>query len=178
MLPDYGRLLTSEMPDIDNEEDFYKENYKLLTEIYYFDVLRSDRSISSNGLEARTPFLDKTFVLHYFSIPAILRNPRSKFNMTSNIWDNLSEKFINEGMNEIGDFIKSRPEKLLLRYAIYLNAPNLLPPSILWRGKEAFSDGVSGDSGSWFEIINKKLDNYHISNEYKYLPPTTNEQNY
>ena len=81
-------------------------------------------------------------------------------------------------MNEIGDFIKSRPEKLLLRYAIYLNAPNLLPPSILWRGKEAFSDGVSGDSGSWFEIINKKLDNYHISNEYKYLPPTTNEQNY
>jgi asparagine synthase (glutamine-hydrolysing) len=157
---------------------FDMECRKLLDNIHYFDVLRSDRSISSNGLEARTPFLDKTFVLHYFSIPAILRNPRSKFNMTSNIWDNLSEKFIHEGMNEIGDFIKSRPEKLLLRYAIYLNAPNLLPPSILWRGKEAFSDGVSGDSGSWFEIIHKKLDNYNISNEYKYLPPKTNEQYY
>ena len=82
---------------------FDMECRKLLDNIHYFDVLRSDRSISSNGLEARTPFLDKTFVLHYFSIPAILRNPRSKFNMTSNIWDNLSEKFIHEGMNDIGE---------------------------------------------------------------------------
>ena len=157
---------------------FDMECRKLLDNIHCFDVLRSDRSISSNGLEGRTPFLDKTFVLHYFSIPANLRNPRSKFNMTSNIWDNLSEKFIQEGNNEIGDFIKSRPEKLLLRYSIYLNAPNLLPPSVLWRGKEAFSDGVSGDSGSWFDIINNKLSKYNTKNKYEYLPPTTNEQNY
>ena len=50
-------------------EDFYSENQRLLREIYLFDVLRSDRSISSNGLEARTPFLDKDFTQFYMSIP-------------------------------------------------------------------------------------------------------------
>ena len=44
------------LSNIDNEDDFYKENLKLLTEISYFDVLRSDRSISDNGLEPRVPF--------------------------------------------------------------------------------------------------------------------------
>lgn len=33
-----------------------------MTDIHHYDVLRSDRSISSHGLEARTPFLDKQFV--------------------------------------------------------------------------------------------------------------------
>jgi len=49
--------------------DFHTENHRLLKEIYFFDVLRSDRSISSNGLEARTPFLDKDFTEFYMSIP-------------------------------------------------------------------------------------------------------------
>ncbi|MBC8322909.1 MAG: asparagine synthetase B, partial [Candidatus Marinimicrobia bacterium] len=37
--------------------ELQKESERLVKEIHYFDVLRSDRSISSNGLEARTPFL-------------------------------------------------------------------------------------------------------------------------
>ena len=39
-----------------------------------YDVLRSDRSISSNGLEARCPFLDKEFVDSYLSLSPELRN--------------------------------------------------------------------------------------------------------
>jgi asparagine synthase (glutamine-hydrolysing) len=54
-------------------DKFQEENRQLLSEIHYFDVLRSDRSISSNGLEARTPFLDKTFVDFYMSIPTELK---------------------------------------------------------------------------------------------------------
>ena len=42
--------------------EFDKECRKLLNQIHFFDVLRSDRSISSHGLEARTPFLDRHFV--------------------------------------------------------------------------------------------------------------------
>ena len=34
---------------------FDKECRRLLSDIHYFDVLRSDRSISSHGLRARTP---------------------------------------------------------------------------------------------------------------------------
>ncbi len=34
-----------------------------------YDVLRADRSISSNGLEARVPFGDLDFVEYVMSIP-------------------------------------------------------------------------------------------------------------
>ena len=36
--------------------------------------------------------------------------------------------------------------------------PELLPKEILWRTKEAFSDGVSSMKKSWFSIIQDKLD--------------------
>ena len=38
-----------------------------------FDVLRSDRSISSHGLEPRTPFLDRKWVEFYLTIDKKLR---------------------------------------------------------------------------------------------------------
>lgn len=118
----------------------------LLGNIHYFDVLRSDRSISSCGLEPRTPFLDKTFVNNYLSIPIHYRKE-----------------------NEI--------EKKLLRDAFI----EYLPDDVLYRKKEAFSDGVSGESRSWFEIIAEKLENIEIPKyEYNktYLKPHTKEQIY
>ena len=42
--------------------EFDKECRRLLKDIYMFDVLRSDKSISSCGLEPRTPFLDRGWV--------------------------------------------------------------------------------------------------------------------
>ena len=49
---------------------------RLLKDIHCFDALRSDRSIASNGLEARTPFLDRAFVQAYMSIPPEVRFPQ------------------------------------------------------------------------------------------------------
>ena len=43
----------------DNHLEFDRECKRLLKDIHHFDVLRSDRSISTNGLEPRTPFLDR-----------------------------------------------------------------------------------------------------------------------
>lgn len=54
--------------------DFDYECRRLLKDIHMFDVLRSDRCISSNGLEARSPFLDKEFVDCYLSLDPDLRN--------------------------------------------------------------------------------------------------------
>jgi len=56
---------------------FQKEAEKRLDEIYMYDVLRADRSISSNGLEARVPFGDLDFVDYIMSIP-----PEKKMNFT------------------------------------------------------------------------------------------------
>ena len=58
-------------------EAFQKEAQKRIHEIYLYDVLRADRSISSNGLEARVPFGDRDFVNYVMGIP-----PGKKMNFT------------------------------------------------------------------------------------------------
>jgi asparagine synthase (glutamine-hydrolysing) len=58
-----------------SDEAFEAESGRLLEDIHFFDVLRSDRSMASHGLEARTPFLDKQFVQVARSIATSLRRP-------------------------------------------------------------------------------------------------------
>jgi asparagine synthase (glutamine-hydrolysing) len=128
-----GYLYFHEVP---NDIEFDKECKRLLTDIHAFDVLRSDKCISSHGLEPRTPFLDREWVSYYLSISPSIRNPRQKINNT--------------------EFNKCI-EKKLLRTVISELDPTLLPENILWRRKEAFSDGVSGTNKSWYEVIRDKL---------------------
>jgi asparagine synthase (glutamine-hydrolysing) len=113
-----------------DEMEFDRECRRLLGDIHLYDVLRSDKSISSHGLEPRTPFLDRGFVQYYLSIPSMVRF---------------------HGEKEM--------EKYLLRNAFSWNmyeswdTKSLLPDSILFRRKEAFSDGVSGRKRSLYEIL-------------------------
>ena len=116
--------------------DLQKESVKLLGDIHIFDVLRSDRSISSNGLEPRTPFLDKEFVDFYLSI-----DPGRK----------MFDK-------------KDRIEKHLLREAF--EKDKLLPHDVLWRHKCAFSDGVSDIKKSWHQIIKEFVDSKITDEEF------------
>lgn len=131
---------------------FDMETRRLLNDIHLFDVLRSDKSISSNGLEPRTPFLDLNWVNTYLSLPLKYRyNP-------------------------------DKPEKWLLRKSIEIMDEHLLPREVLWRTKEAFSDGVSSNTKSWYEIITEKVnekmpENIH-KELYKHLVPQTKEQYY
>tara|TARA_R110002020_G_scaffold50716_7_gene143226 strand:+ start:12778 stop:14433 length:1656 start_codon:yes stop_codon:yes gene_type:complete len=108
--------------------DLQKESVRLVKELCYFDVLRSDRSISSNGLEPRTPFLDTDFVDYYMKIP-----PKFK-------------AFDKRGAIE----------KRLLRKSF--ESEGLLPDKILWRDKCAFSDGVSSARNSWHKVVQDHVD--------------------
>ena len=122
-----GYLYMNKCPD---NIEFDKETIRLLSEIYLFDVQRSDRSISSNGLEPRTPFLDKHFVNTYLSIPIEHRRHQTI-------------------------------EKFMLREAF--SGTHLLPDEIIWRKKEAFSDGVSNHGRSLFQIIQEYVfDHYNM----------------
>jgi asparagine synthase (glutamine-hydrolysing) len=127
-----GYLYINKCPD---DIEFDKEVRRLLKDIHLFDVLRSDKCISSNGLEPRTPFLDRNFVNYVLSIPPYFRNH-----------NNFDE-----------------PEKYLLRRSFdkehFQNSQNqpLLPDKILWRKKEAFSDGVSSQEKSLFLILQEMI---------------------
>ena len=128
-----GYLYMNKCPD---DIEFDKETIRLLSEIYLFDVQRSDRSISSHGLEPRTPFLDKNFVNTYLSIPIQHRRHYSV-------------------------------EKFMLREAF--SGTHLLPDEIIWRKKEAFSDGVSNQGRSLFQIIQEYIKSYYEMTD-EYLP--------
>lgn len=127
-----GYLYMNKCPD---DIEFDKETRRLLSDIHTFDVLRSDKSISSHGLEPRTPFLDRSFVNYVLSIPLQFRNHRNH----------------------------SRYEKHLLRNGFTFDlfedcrGRQILPDEILWRKKEAFSDGVSSHGRSLYQILQEKI---------------------
>lgn len=132
-------------PDL---KTYSAEVLRLLKDIHMFDVLRSDRSISSHGLEPRTPFLDKMFVQTVLQIPAAFRRPTS-----------------------------TQPEKWILRRAF--DDGVTLPREVLWRRKEAFSDGVSGTDRPWYKATQDFAT--HIISEwskYKHNQPRTSEMAY
>lgn len=56
-------------------EEFQKESVKRISELHMYDVLRADRCISVNSLEARVPFGDLNFVKYVMSI-----DPEMKMN--------------------------------------------------------------------------------------------------
>ena len=127
-----GYLYMNNCPD---DIEFDKESRRLLKDIHLFDVLRSDKSISSNGLEPRTPFLDKNFVNYVLSIYPYFRNHKNHQQI---------EKYILRN-----SFTKDK--------VLNFEGKSLLPDEILWRRKEAFSDGVSGLSISLYQILQKKI---------------------
>ena len=144
-----GYLYFNKCPDM---YEFDCECRRLLKDICYYDVLRSDRSISTNGLEPRTPFLDRGWVQFYLSLPREYRYHPGK----------------------------NKCEKYLIREAF--DDGTYLPKDILFRRKEAFSDGVANIKDKTANIIEEQLKVYLKTNPIdltKYLQNNlTLEQSY
>jgi len=129
-----------------SDEAFESECERLLEELHVFDVLRSDRSMASHGLEARTPFLDKNVVATWVAIETRHRRPGKGIQM----------------------------EKQILREAF--EADLYLPHEVLWRKKEAFSDGVSSTQDSWYlRCATYAKTQSFASTELVHNPPRTME---
>ena len=128
-------------------EEFQKEAEKRVRELHMYDVLRADRCISVNSLEARVPFGDLDFVRYVMAVdPALKRNAYGK-------------------------------GKYLLRHAF--EQDGLLPESILWREKAAFSDAVGH---SMVNDLKEYAERYYSDGEfaqrrlkYRHAQPFTKE---
>ncbi|MBP3204631.1 MAG: asparagine synthase B [Lachnospiraceae bacterium] len=82
-------------------EAFQEESEKRIRELHMYDVLRADRCISVNSLEARVPFGDLDFVKYVMSIDPELK--RNKYN---------KGKYLLRHAFEKGDYL---PEEILWR---------------------------------------------------------------
>jgi asparagine synthase (glutamine-hydrolysing) len=134
-------------------QEAHKESVKLVKEIHRYDGLRVDRCLGYHGLEARIPFLDVNFVDYYMSLPIEWRVPGN-----------------------------GRMEKHFIRTAFASMYPDILPNEVLYRKKEAFSDGVSSTDRSLFEYLKEDIDQMISDDEfnrdshiYEYCTPKTKE---
>ena len=84
-----------------NAAEFQKEAQKRIRELYMYDVLRADRCLAANSLEARVPFGDIDFVDYAMSI-----NPEKKMNVYNKGKYLLRKAF--EGTNYLPDNILYR----------------------------------------------------------------------
>ncbi len=94
----FGYKYTDFAPDADA---FQKESEKRIKEIHMYDVLRADRCISVNSLEARVPFGDLDFVEYVMAI-----DPERKRNVYG------KGKYLLRHAFEEGDYL---PRSILMR---------------------------------------------------------------
>jgi asparagine synthase (glutamine-hydrolysing) len=103
----------------ESPEALRRETVARVTDLHLSDVLRADKSTMAHGVEARVPFLDLAFLDLAMSLQPELKQP-------------LRPQAGQDG----------RMEKWILRAAFADPADPLIPPAVLWRQKEQFSDGV------------------------------------
>lgn len=137
-----------------NEYELWHDSKRLLEELYMFDCLRTDRTMSAWGLEVRVPFLNKNLINYVLSqVPPQIRM-----------------------CNGVGHIEKYILRKMAEKY-------NLLPETIIWRPKEAFSDAVSSKDRkklSWYKTVQQNLPNEITEGEWyktqflKYYPSREN----
>lgn len=160
---------------------FQKEAEKRLKEIYMYDVLRADRSISSTGLEARVPFGDLDFVDYVMSIP-----PEKKMNFTGigkyllrkafegdylphDILYREKAAFSDAVGHSVVDYLKQYADEmysdkdLLTAKQRYIHASPISKESLMYR--EIFESHFPGQSGCVkdFWMPNKEWDNCDVN---------------
>ncbi len=127
--------------------EFDKECRRLLKDIHMFDAIRADKCMTIHGLESRSPYLDRSFVQYYLTIP-----PQIRFHTRN-----------------------EQCEKYLMRVAFcpeyYRNSEDktLLPDEVLWRTKEAFSDGVAPRTNSVHNFIHEYANNKFFEDTIKLM---------
>lgn len=103
----------------ESPEALRRETVARVQNLHLSDVLRADKSTMAHGVEARVPFLDLAFLDLAMALPPELKQPLRPQNGQA-----------------------GRMEKWILRAAFAEPADPLIPPAVLWRQKEQFSDGV------------------------------------
>lgn len=130
---------------------FQKETIDRVQKLFTADLLRADKSTMAHGLEARVPFLDKSFLELAIAIRPEEKQPHT--------YDGI--------------------EKYILRKAFDTPEQPYLPAEVLWRQKEQFSDGVGyGWIDSLIEYCATQVTDEELEQaegRFPYNTPTTKE---
>jgi asparagine synthase (glutamine-hydrolysing) len=123
------------------DDEVQAECARMLSELHMYDLLRTDRTTASAGLETRCPFAAKALIDFMMSVPL-------KFRRFGEGTDNSLEKML------IRDAFNVHPSygESIMGESVYAER-RYLPDEILYRKKHAFSDGVSSANESWYPSV-------------------------
>jgi asparagine synthase (glutamine-hydrolysing) len=149
-----------------SEKEFQMETIKLVSDVHIFDCLRANKTCMANSIEVRVPFTDPGFVRYMLRMPT-----RYKIFGRLNNYKTMEKQILRDSFNVCDD-----------------NGKRYLPKDILYRRKEAFSDGVSNHENSeenWIDSLINHCDLKYgaISflirkDKYTHNQPLTKEQLY
>jgi asparagine synthase (glutamine-hydrolysing) len=149
-----------------SEKAFQMETIKLVSDVHIFDCLRANKTCMANSIEVRVPFTDPDFVRYMLRMPV-------KYKIFGKLNNNKTM------------------EKQILRDSFNVNdntGKRYLPKDILYRRKEAFSDGVSNHENTEENWIDSLINHYDLKygiisflikkDKYTHNQPLTKEQLY
>lgn len=149
-----------------SEKEFQLETIKLVSDVHIFDCLRANKTCMANSMEVRVPFTDPDFVRYMLKMPT-----KYKIFGRLNNYKTMEKQVLRDSFNVTDD-----------------SGKKYLPKDILYRRKEAFSDGVSNhenEKENWIDSLIKHCDSkygnlgYLIRKEkYTHNRPMTKEQLY
>lgn len=149
-----------------SESEFQMETIKLVSDVHIFDCLRANKTCMANSIEVRVPFTDPNFVKYILRMPT-----RYKIFGKLNNYKTMEKQVLRDSFN-----IKDS------------NGKRYLPKDILFRRKEAFSDGVSNHEDTkenWIDSLVRHCDSMYGNlgflirkEKYTLNRPKTKEQLY
>lgn len=149
-----------------SEKEFQMETIKLVSNVHVFDCLRANKTCMANSMEVRVPFTDPDFVRYMLKMPA-----KYKIFGKLNNFKTMEKQILRDSFNVKDD-----------------NGKRYLPNDILYRRKEAFSDGVSNHEDTkenWIDNLIRYCDNKYGAlgflirkDKYVHNKPSTKEQLY
>ena len=115
----------------DDSVEFDREVRRTIKNVSHFDAPRLDKLMNHFGFQAMAPFLDRSLVQYYLSIP-----PQTRFHTRNE----QCEKFFLR-LSFIYEYYRTSTDNLMI------------PEDVIWRTKEEFFDGVSSlDKASYAYI--------------------------
>jgi len=100
------------LKDIENPQELDEELIRVINSLHHIGLQRGDRMSAANGIEVRTPFLDRELMEYALKVPVDWK--------------------LKQGTNGV-------VEKWILRKAF--DGMNQVPEEIIWRDKQEFSEG-------------------------------------
>jgi asparagine synthase (glutamine-hydrolysing) len=146
-----------------------KESLRLLKNIHLYDVLRADRCISTNGLEARVPFLDANVIKTGLSLSTYEKCPYNgyeKYTLRKAFEGKLPDEIIWRRKEGFSDGVSSVKKPWYAYIQDHVNIPDECFNSSKYPSKEAM----------YYRLIFEKLfPSYNLDIEY-WMPKWSNSK--